>query len=63
MAERLRFDTTTTDLDSVQLRDVLKYTMVIVAISTTGQGEMPQNARKLWKTLLSGALKDRKSVV
>lgn len=57
MAERLRFDTTTTDLDSVQLRDVLKYTMVIVAISTTGQGEMPQNARKLWKTLLSGALK------
>lgn len=57
MAERLRFDTTIADLDSVQLRDVLKYTMVIFAISTTGQGEMPQNARKFWKTLLSGALK------
>ena len=57
MAERLRFDTTIADLDAVQLRDFLKYTMVIFAVSTTGQGEMPQNARKFWKTLLSGALR------
>lgn len=57
MAERLHFDTTVLDMDSVQLRDLLKHSVVIFAISTTGQGEMPQNARIFWKTLLSGALK------
>ncbi|KAK4502826.1 hypothetical protein PRZ48_006252 [Zasmidium cellare] len=57
MTERLRFETTVLDLDSIQLRDVVQPTVVIFAISTTGQGEMPQNARKFWKTLLSGALK------
>ncbi|KAK5174791.1 NAPDH-dependent diflavin reductase [Saxophila tyrrhenica] len=57
MAERLRFDTTVLDLDSVQLRDLLKPTVIVFAVSTTGQGELPQNARKFWKTLLSGALK------
>lgn len=55
--ERLRFDTTILDLDSVQLRDLVKPTVVIFAISTTGQGEMPQNARGFWKKLLSSALK------
>jgi sulfite reductase alpha subunit-like flavoprotein len=57
LAERLRFDTTVLDCDSVQLRDVVKYSMVIFALSTAGQGEMPQNARAFWKMLLSGALK------
>ena len=56
MAERLRFDTTILDMDSVNLRDLLKSTVVIFAISTTGQGEMPQNARLFWKTLLSSSL-------
>lgn len=44
-------------MDSVQLRDLVKPSMVIFAISTTGQGEMPQNARLFWRTLLSSALK------
>ena len=57
MAERLRFNTTVLDMDSAQLRDMLKPTVVIFAISTTGQGEMPQNSRLFWKTLLSGALR------
>lgn len=57
MTERLRFETTVLDLDSIQLRDVIQPMVVIFALSTTGQGEMPQNARKFWKTLLSGALK------
>jgi sulfite reductase alpha subunit-like flavoprotein len=57
LAERLRFDTTVLDCDSVQLRDVVKYSMVVFALSTAGQGEMPQNARAFWKMLLSGALK------
>lgn len=57
MTERLRFDTTILGLDSVQLRDLVKPTVVIFTISTTGQGEMPQNARAFWKKLLSSALK------
>jgi sulfite reductase alpha subunit-like flavoprotein len=57
LTERLRFNTTVLDLDSVQLRDVLRYTLVVFALSTAGQGEMPQNARSFWKMLLSGALK------
>jgi len=57
MAERLRFDTNILDMDSVQLKDMLKPMVVIFVLSTTGQGEMPQNARSFWKTLLSGALK------
>ncbi|KAK8202172.1 NAPDH-dependent diflavin reductase [Zalaria obscura] len=57
LTERLRFDTTVLDLDSVQLQDLLKHTIVIIAISTTGQGEFPQNARSFWKILLSRALK------
>ncbi|KAI5357077.1 Putative Flavoprotein-like superfamily [Septoria linicola] len=57
MTERLRFDTTVLDLDSVVLRDLVKPTVVIFSVSTTGQGEMPQNARGFWKKLLSSALK------
>lgn len=38
-------------------RDLLKHTIVIVAISTTGQGEFPQNARSFWKVLLSSQLR------
>ncbi|KAF2767195.1 hypothetical protein EJ03DRAFT_276522 [Teratosphaeria nubilosa] len=57
LTERLRFDTTVLDLDSITLRDLVKPTLVIVVISTTGQGDFPQNARRFWRTLLSGALK------
>lgn len=57
LTERLHFDSTVLDLDSVQLRDVVKPTLVIFVLSTAGQGEMPQNARAFWKTLLSSALR------
>ncbi|KAM0702058.1 hypothetical protein Q7P35_010968 [Cladosporium inversicolor] len=57
LAERLRFDTTVLDLDSVELSDVMKYTLVVFALSTAGQGEMPQNARSFWSALLGGKLK------
>jgi len=56
LAERLRFDTTILDLNSFQLRDIKKYTLVVFTLSTAGQGEMPQNARSFWNALLSGAL-------
>lgn len=54
---RFRFNATILDMDSIQLRDVARSTLVVFTISTTGQGEMPQNARRFWKTLLSSALK------
>ncbi|EMC99133.1 hypothetical protein BAUCODRAFT_31441 [Baudoinia panamericana UAMH 10762] len=57
LIERLRFNTSVLDLDSIQLRDLVKPTIVIFAVSTTGQGDFPQNARKFWKALLSSALK------
>ncbi|TIA41019.1 NADPH dependent diflavin oxidoreductase-like protein 1 [Aureobasidium pullulans] len=57
LTERLRFDTVVIDLDSIDLRDLLKHTIIIVAISTTGQGEIPQNARSFWKILLSSQLR------
>ncbi|KAF2218716.1 hypothetical protein BDZ85DRAFT_207516 [Elsinoe ampelina] len=57
LTERLRFETVVLDLDSIEIRDLLKYTVVIISISTTGQGEFPQNARAFWKTLLSSRLK------
>ncbi|KAF4553438.1 Flavodoxin-like protein [Elsinoe fawcettii] len=57
LTERLRFETVVLDFDSVDIRDLLRYTVVIISISTTGQGEFPQNARSFWKTLLSNRLK------
>ncbi|GAB7360244.1 hypothetical protein MBLNU230_g8004t1 [Neophaeotheca triangularis] len=57
LTERLRFETTVLDMDSAQLKEILKPTVIIFALSTTGQGEMPQNARSFWKTLLSSALR------
>lgn len=44
-------------LSDPRQRDLLKHTIVIVAISTTGQGEFPQNARSFWKVLLSSRLR------
>lgn len=57
LTSRLHFHSVVIDLDSIQLRDLLRYTIVVFVVSTTGQGEFPQNARAFWKTLLSGALK------
>ncbi|KAK3638602.1 NAPDH-dependent diflavin reductase [Elasticomyces elasticus] len=57
LTTRLHFSTTCLDLDSVSLRDLLKPTLVIFAVSTTGQGEFPQNARLFWRRLCSSALK------
>ena len=57
MTERLLFDAVVLDMDSVQLRELVRADVVIFALSTTGQGEMPQNARSFWRALLSAALK------
>ncbi|KAH8667349.1 NADPH-dependent FMN/FAD containing oxidoreductase [Tricladium varicosporioides] len=52
MVERLHFVTRVSEMDLVEINLLLKYPVVIFAISTTGQGEFPKNARKFWKSLL-----------
>ena len=52
LAERLHFTTHVTDLNSVALEDLSKHVIVLIAISTTGQGDLPANARQLWRSLL-----------
>ncbi|KAF2836830.1 sulfite reductase flavo protein alpha-component [Patellaria atrata CBS 101060] len=53
LTERLRFSTEVKDLNSVELNQLLRATVVIIAISTTGQGNLPANSRKFWRTLRS----------
>ncbi|TVY87391.1 NADPH-dependent diflavin oxidoreductase, partial [Lachnellula willkommii] len=52
MAERLHFITRVSEMDLVEINKLPDYTVVIFALSTTGQGEFPENARKFWKSLL-----------
>lgn len=52
VAERLFFKTRVSEMDLVEINELLRYTVAIFVISTTGQGEFPKNARKFWKSLL-----------
>ncbi|OBT69267.1 hypothetical protein VE03_02025 [Pseudogymnoascus sp. 23342-1-I1] len=54
IAQRLRFATRVAAMDGggVNVNELRKYTIVVLAISTTGQGDLPANGRKLWKSLL-----------
>ncbi|KFZ12214.1 hypothetical protein V502_07209 [Pseudogymnoascus sp. VKM F-4520 (FW-2644)] len=54
IAQRLRFATRVAAMDGggVNVNELRKYTIVVLAISTTGQGDLPRNGRKLWKSLL-----------
>ncbi|KAL7627662.1 NAPDH-dependent diflavin reductase [Parahypoxylon ruwenzoriense] len=52
LAERLRFETLTCEMNDVELNALLQYPLTIFVISTTGQGEVPKNALKFWKSLL-----------
>ncbi|KAI9711996.1 MAG: NAPDH-dependent diflavin reductase [Bogoriella megaspora] len=57
ITERLRFSTRICDLNAVPIRDLVKYDILVVAISTTGQGELPANARSFWASLRSTRLR------
>ncbi|KAL2137388.1 hypothetical protein VTI74DRAFT_9 [Chaetomium olivicolor] len=50
-AERLHFQTTVDEMDSFKLADVLRTSLAIFVVSTTGQGDMPKNTLKFWKNL------------
>ncbi|KAI0457497.1 riboflavin synthase domain-like protein [Xylaria acuta] len=52
MARRLHFQTLLEEMNDVKLHDLLQYSLVIFVISTTGQGDLPKNAHKFWKSLL-----------
>ena len=68
MTERIRFSTHVTSLDSIELvcrahwpwnhhidnqqSQLCQYSVVVVIISTTGQGDVPVNARNFWKSIL-----------
>lgn len=52
MATRLHFTSRIHEMDAIKLSDLPKHTLVILVISTTGQGDMPQNSLAFWKSLL-----------
>ncbi|KAI8633431.1 riboflavin synthase domain-like protein [Xylariaceae sp. FL1651] len=52
MARRLHFQTLLEEMNETELGNLLQYTLVIFVVSTTGQGDLPKNARGFWKSLL-----------
>ncbi|KZF22812.1 riboflavin synthase domain-like protein [Xylona heveae TC161] len=52
LAERLHFVTRVAEMNAVELADLSRFSLVILVISTTGQGDLPANARAFWKSLL-----------
>ncbi|KAH0555947.1 hypothetical protein GP486_006111, partial [Trichoglossum hirsutum] len=52
ITERLHFTARVLELDSVDPGDLPIYSVTLVALSTTGQGDLPTNARSFWKRLL-----------
>lgn len=50
--ERLLFEVDVTGCDNATLQDFSSYDLTVLLISTTGQGDFPANACKLWKCLL-----------
>jgi sulfite reductase alpha subunit-like flavoprotein len=56
VTERLHFSTTVAELDAVPITLLNSYQITIFAISTTGQGEFPSNAKGFWTSLLKKRL-------
>ncbi|OJI99047.1 hypothetical protein ASPVEDRAFT_186951 [Aspergillus versicolor CBS 583.65] len=52
MVERLHFTTHVSELNHVKPESLRSYTIVVFSVSTTGQGDLPANARTFWKSLL-----------
>ncbi|KAJ0415966.1 hypothetical protein BJY00DRAFT_292576 [Aspergillus carlsbadensis] len=52
LAERLHFTTHVSELNHVKADTLSSHTIVVFAVSTTGQGDLPANARTFWRSLL-----------
>ncbi|KAI2034809.1 NAPDH-dependent diflavin reductase [Ophidiomyces ophidiicola] len=52
LTERLYFQTDISELDAVKAEVLNKYSLTILAVSTTGQGDLPANGRLFWRSLL-----------
>ncbi|KAI5868432.1 riboflavin synthase domain-like protein [Durotheca rogersii] len=52
LAERLHFQVLVGEMNDVELTTLLQYPLTIFVISTTGQGELPKNTLRFWKSLL-----------
>ncbi|KAE8354287.1 hypothetical protein BDV28DRAFT_87587 [Aspergillus coremiiformis] len=52
LAERLHFMTQISEMNHIKPEALSSYTIVVFAISTTGQGDLPANARTFWRSLL-----------
>lgn len=52
LVERLHFQTVVTSLNTLEPDSLRRFTFIIVIVSTTGQGDLPVNARSFWKKLL-----------
>ncbi|KAL8769372.1 MAG: hypothetical protein Q9209_004599 [Squamulea sp. 1 TL-2023] len=52
MLERLHFQSVVTSLDALEPLSLARFDLVVAVISTTGQGDVPANARSFWRKLL-----------
>lgn len=52
MLERIHFWSHVSKLDAIDTSSLRNYSIVIIVVSTTGQGDLPINARLFWKSLL-----------
>lgn len=52
LTERLHLRTQISELNAVGLASLSDYDVVLIAVSTTGQGDLPANARTFWRSIL-----------
>ncbi|KAF1972815.1 sulfite reductase flavo protein alpha-component [Bimuria novae-zelandiae CBS 107.79] len=57
ITERLRFDTEVAELNAINLKQLLQHSVVLISISTTGQGELPANSQNFWRALRNARLR------